>query len=860
VNAPASTHAPRAPRQHDSARLFPAVAVGLLLVSLPLWWLVAAHDGGTDLRTAWTAGVLLCLAFIAGELFPLRVEVRRQTVQISLSELPLVIGLLTAPPWVVGLAHLAAGGLVYLFRRDSWRYAFLNLTLILAETGVAALVAQLVEAGPVTTSAADRRVYLAVTLGVLAASLVSAVLVAVLYRMLGPAETVRQVVTRSMVPAVVVVTVSLVAFTTYHAGQVLGPTLCVALAVVLTIVYRTYRAFLREHADLAKMYSFGRQVTGLSTTEQDWPMLLEQIRDQLNAEAAVLYLDHGTPTASVLAVGPDGPMEARPADPDDPLLAVAAATGRAKVSSDRTSEQALQDALDRRGAWDLLVVPLRSGDRDRGYLEVRDRRSRWGRYTEQDLTLLETLAGSLATALDNLRLVDTLRHAAYLDTITSLRNRLGFTDAVHARHVHESETAGDSRGRPPAVLLLDLDVLSSVNNALGHDRGEDLLRMAGHRLQQAAGAGVLVARIEGDRFAVLLEPAPEVEQLAEAARLRAVAGAPYSLDGIEVDPSATAGVAEVDDAVDHSGQASVVLQRAEMAMLAARSRDEPLQAYRSSMGEVFRRRFQLVTQFRQAVVDGKIIVHYQPKLRLADREVIGAEALVRWEHPEYGPVSPAEFVEAIEATGSIDILLQHVLDIVLAQINRWTRDGRRLSVSVNLSMRNLLDPDFLDMVSSALERHEVDPHLVTFEITESSVMTNPERSLPALRQLAGLGVSLSVDDFGTGYSSLAYLRRLPIEEIKIDRSFVQGMGTDLGDLSIVRAIVDLGHSLHLRVVAEGVEEEATRDALLTMQCDEVQGFLLARPMPLDRFEAWLESRTVSVAEPDSSTWAMRLMQ
>ena len=246
---------------------------------------------------------------------------------------------------------------------------------------------------------------------------------------------------------------------------------------------------------------------------------------------------------------------------------------------------------------------------------------------------------------------------------------------------------------------------------------------------------------------------------------------------------------------------------------------------------------------------GRVTLHYQPKLTLTERELTGVEALVRWMHPEYGFVSPAELIEAIETTGSIDILFSHVLNLALAQIADWTGRGLRIGIAVNLSVRNLLAPEFTRTVADAVRQHAVPAELLTLEITESSVMAQPERSLPVLRELHSMGIQLSVDDFGTGYSSLAYLRRLPIEEIKIDKSFVQGMVTDLGDMAIVRAIVDLGHSLGLRVIAEGVEEEAARDALRSMRCDGVQGYLLSRPLPLDRFEAWLTSRTMPVEAP-----------
>jgi diguanylate cyclase (GGDEF)-like protein len=603
------------------------------------------------------------------------------------------------------------------------------------------------------------------------------------------------------------------------------------------------------------MYSFGRRVTSVGSSIDDWSVVLEQVRDQLNAEVAVLRLGDGENALQTLALGPEGVLDEPPMQEDDPLLTMARITGRARASTDRSHNPEVLAALAERGSWDVLVVPLKSGDRDRGYLEVRDRLSRWGRFRDEDLQLLETLSGHVATALDNLRLMETLRHEAYHDAITGLRNRLG---------LNVEGQAAITQGWGGAILLVELDVLSQVNNALGHDRGERLLRMAGERLVALVGESRPVARIEADRFAVLVSAMSESELAILGNEILATVGRAYSLDGIEVDPQAVVGIAfvpggTVDVGGDSGLDPSTLLQRAEMAMLAAKSKSEQLQIYRPSMGEVYRRRFQLVTQFRQAVEQGRIIVHYQPKVDLAQRELVGVEALVRWMHPEFGLVSPAEFVEAIEATGSIDILLGHVLDIVLQQLREWTTQGIYITAAVNLSVRNLLAENFPAKVADALAHRGVPAELLTFEITESSVMTDPEHSLPVLRELHAMGVHLSVDDFGTGYSSLAYLRRLPIDEIKIDRSFVQGMGTDLSDLAIVKAIVDLGHSLDLSVVAEGVEEEAARDALRAMNCDQAQGFLIARPMPLDRFEAWLQARTVSIYDPASTTHVLRLM-
>jgi len=830
---------PEVERQRSSRTVFPAAGALLLVVSAALWVPVLLHPQPSPLeQPPIYAPALLVAAFIICELYPLRVEVRRETLLVSLSELPLAIGVLLLPPWMVGSVYLASGFVVYLVRRDSWQNNLMNLALIAVESGVAVVAVTI--AGTVTPAgdmvAVGQR-YLPVAVGVLIGALVSALAVGVVYRLIGPAEPLIRVVLRSMLTAAVIVGLALVGFTVWNAPMG-GPVLCVGLLMVMGLLYRNYSSFLRQHADLAGLYAFGSSVTAAGGDTGEWLGLIEQVRDQLNAQVAVLYVTDQSSGPRELAVGPDGPLTIAKPAAGDPLLAAASTSGATMAASDRTTDPALLQALAGRGAWDVIVVPLRSGDRDRGYLEVRDRRSRWGRFSDDDLRLLQTLGGHLATALDNHRLVERLSHEAYHDSVTALRNRLGLT-------VSSQEMA--AAGRLGGVLLLELNVLGDVNSALGHDRGEQLLAAVGRRLVSVAGPNRPVGRIETDRFAVLLEPQAEEASTELAEQILQAIGRTYSMDGIEIEPHAVGGLALRGPGDDATGTSrETLLQRAEMALLSAQARDEHLAVYQAAMGEVYRRRFQLVTQFRRAVETGRVTLHYQPKLTLTERELTGVEALVRWLHPEYGFVSPAELIEAIETTGSIDILFSHVLDTSLAQIADWASRGMRIGVAVNLSVRNLLAADFTRTVADALDRHGVSAELLTLEVTESSVMAQPERSLPVLRELHSMGIQLSVDDFGTGYSSLAYLRRLPIDEIKIDKSFVQGMVTDLGDLAIVRAIIELGHSLGLRVIAEGVEEEAGRDALRSMRCDGVQGFLLSRPLPLDRFEAWLASRTVPV--------------
>ena len=854
-------------RTYSSQRVYAVIAVLNVLAATVLWSLTIPFNRMHVSPTALGVGaVLMVLAFVGSETLPLRVEIKRETFLVSLSELPAVFGLLVLPAWVVGLSHLVAGLIVYLCRRDNWRSIRLNLAIVAAESGVAGVIATRLDIG---WAPHHLHPILGAPIGGIVASLASTLAVRATYYLVGTAEPLRRMVARCLVAAGTCSLFALIAFSLLTAdAQPRGYLLCAGLAIVISVLYQTYSRFLRQHTDLTTMYSFGRQLTVVSSSQADWLALIEQIRDQLNAKVALLHLDEPVSGFQTIAVGPDGPLDLHAAPADDPLRLLAAAGGQAQASTDQTTDQRLLDALMFRNAWDVLIVPMRSGDRIRGYLEVRDRRSRWGRFRDNDLTLLQTLSSQVATALDNLQLMETLRHEAYHDAITGLLNWRGLTVQIEGSLATASIAA---------VMLVQLDVLPEVNNAIGHDRGERLLLAAGQRLVEAIGADRMVAHIESDRFAVLLPSSPTDQIQEMAARLLDIVGRPYSLDGIEVEPHGHVGIAHVSTALvasralpghtvtSHSKEpllatedVSTLLQRAEMALMAAQSTDEPIRIYGASMGQVFRRRFQLVTQFRKAVDDGLITVHYQPKLDLKDRELVGVEALVRWTHPEFGAVSPAEFVEAIETTGSIDTLLRHVLDIVLAQLAVW--HGRRLKISaaVNLSVRNLNGLNFPQSIREALDRHRVPAELLTFEITESSVMADPERCLPILRELHSMGIRLSVDDFGTGYSSLAYLRRLPIDEIKIDRSFVQGMVTDLSDHAIVRAIIDLGHSLGLRVVAEGVEEEAARDALRSLDCDELQGFLLARPMPIEKFESWLTTRTVWTPADGAQRSVLRL--
>jgi diguanylate cyclase (GGDEF)-like protein len=389
-------------------------------------------------------------------------------------------------------------------------------------------------------------------------------------------------------------------------------------------------------------------------------------------------------------------------------------------------------------------------------------------------------------------------------------------------------------------MILDLDSFKEVNDTLGHQYGDQLLIEVGTRLRTAVGPAGFVARLGGDEFAILLSGTDEEDRAVRVGRrlLRSLEQ-PVSLDGLEVEVGGSLGLAM---APVHATDAAGLLKRADMAMYDAKASTGGLRLYEPDPDSDNPRRLMLVSELRTALSQGRIEVFVQPQARLATGETTGVEALVRWNHSELGFIPPDEFIPIAERSGLIGLVTTRVLDLSLAAVAGWRDQGVDLGVAVNLSTRSLLDADLVDEVSRLLRRHGVPASRLTLEVTESSVMADPSRAIALLHQLRDLGVRLSVDDFGTGYSSLSYLKSLPVDEVKIDRSFVTNLSGQSEDVAIVRAIVDLGRHLGLEVVAEGVEDQPTWDLLSSMGCDLVQGWHHGRPMPVTEFVPWLLAR------------------
>ncbi|WP_201748113.1 putative bifunctional diguanylate cyclase/phosphodiesterase [Aquabacterium fontiphilum] len=446
--------------------------------------------------------------------------------------------------------------------------------------------------------------------------------------------------------------------------------------------------------------------------------------------------------------------------------------------------------------------------------------------------------GELAASLEAMRQAvqareGEIRRLAFQDALTDLPNREQF------RHdLRQAIFRSQDSGAPCTVLLMDMDRFKHVNDVLGHRFGDRLLRAVAERIRQEALAEhpAVLARLSGDEFAVLLPETAVSGALPIAQRIHAVLERPFTLDDHTVDLSAGIGVAACPTDGD---DADLLLSRAELAMYAAKQRQAGTVVYQAGLDTGSQESLSLLSELRTAVEQDQLRLFLQPKVDLRSGQIIGAEALVRWQHPTRGMVPPMKFIPFAEQTGFIRVMTMWILGEVARSAHQLAHHGLRMKLAVNLSTRDLMDQDLPAKVEAVLQEHGVDPTLIVLEITESAIMDDPQRALQTLNRLHALGLKLSIDDFGTGYSSLAYLKRLPVDELKIDRSFVMNMESDLQDAKIVYSTIDLAHNLGLSVVAEGVEGAKHWKLLAGLGCDEAQGYFIAKPMPADDFMSWL---------------------
>ena len=422
-------------------------------------------------------------------------------------------------------------------------------------------------------------------------------------------------------------------------------------------------------------------------------------------------------------------------------------------------------------------------------------------------------------------------HDSLHDALTGLPNRNLLADRVD-RALEDGSRGGSKTG----LLLIDLDRFREINDTFGHRYGDALLTQIGPRLRAHVRDGDTIARLGGDEFAVLLpDIGDRATALVVADALQHALEAPFQVEGVDLDVEASIGIVL---SGEHGDDAATLLQRVDIAMYVAKGQNLGIFVYDPGADGYSPGRLALLGELRRAVENNELFLHFQPQVSICTGEVIGAEALVRWQHPTRGIVFPDDFVPLAERTGLIGPLTAFVLNAAVTQAKVWSDAGQPLPVAVNLSVRNLSDEDLPRQVGAVLKAHQLPAALLKLEVTESAIMFDPVGAGRVLRQLADLGIDISIDDFGAGYTSLGELKSLPVTEFKIDKSFVMNMNKDASDALIVHSVVDLGHNLGLTIVAEGVENPAALEQLAAYGCDAAQGYHLCRPVAADAFDAW----------------------
>jgi diguanylate cyclase (GGDEF)-like protein len=806
-----------------------ALSAALLVAALipTVGWLGSLQQVTHVSGIGWLS---LTAAFALAEALPAHFEHRREAVSISLTAVPLVVGLFAVAPVVLVAARLGGSAVTLIVVR---RQRPLKLATNVASFWVQTLVTIAVFHALVGQSLAPSHwpgVVVAVVLGDTVQTVILTGAICLYQRRWE--HGLRDTALVGTGAALLETSVGLVAISLLLSQ----PAALLPLAVITALVLfslRTYRSLGEHHRELGELYEFTSAIGGAQLDDRVLHTVLERARDLMRAERAWLYLDDGHGGLLAASSTPQGVgLVTAPREASDLHRAAHAAGCPVVVGSGDDHDRQLLHAAD---AADLMLVPLTGPSGAIGTLAVADRRGEVRGFEADDARLFATLANHASVSLENDRLVNRLRekateseHQSLHDALTGLPNRVLFS-----RCLEEALTTG----APAAVLLLDLDRFKEVNDTLGHHNGDLLLQQVGDRLRGTLRRGDVIARLGGDEFAVLL---PDIH--AEQAALQAGRGIvelleqPFVIGDMSVDVGASIGIAV---APRDGSDAVTLVQRADVAMYIAKVDQTGVETYRSDRDGYSPERLQLVSELKQAVHDRQLTVHYQPQVALSTNELVGVEALVRWHHPTRGDIRPDEFIPVAEHTGLIRPLTLFVLDEALAESRQWRQAGHHLRVSVNLSPRSLLQPTLADDIGALLRRYDTPVGMLRLEVTESSIMADPRRTAVILESLRDLGVTVAIDDFGTGHSSLAYIKRLPVSEIKIDKSFVLSMLTDRSDETIVSAVINLGSNLGLEVVAEGVENDATRALLEEMGCPTAQGYFFSAPMPHEQLMNWL---------------------
>ncbi len=804
---------------------------------------------------------VLALLFASAEMFDVQVHFRRETHAFSLSEVPLVVALFFLGPMEFMAAYLFGSGAALLWQsREHPLKVVFNLanyafTGLVALTVFHALVPMSPQIGPAH--------WVAAFVAALGASVLAATTIATAISLSGGApqfQKLPEMIQFGALVALANTSLSLLAVTVLQADAQSIWLLAIPIATLLT-AYKAYVSEREKHERLELLYESSRILHNSPELDSAIVALLDHAREMFRAEIAeiVLYARGDDTAALVTRSYHELPPEAM-----QPVTVPTTDMVRERVSvstrpffhgpTDQWRRQpiAIRQAMTSRLAGENGLI---------GEITVANRLTEGTRFQADDLRLLEMVANQAAIALENGRLEQSLtelsnlkeqlRHQAYHDSLTGLPNRAMFVERIDARLAdgHRPEET------IPAVLFLDLDDFKVVNDTLGHQAGDRLLVGVAERIETCIRTGDLAARLGGDEFAVLLEDAPGLERaFMVAQRILDVLRAPFVIDEMELVVGGSVGIAVPRDAADRGAD---LLRHADMAMYTAKAEGKRRVAVFDPMvHSAIVARHELSRELARSIDHGELLVHYQPILNLHNGALLGIEALVRWRHPTRGLVGPDEFIRLAEDTGGIVDLGRWVMAESCRQAVRWTQLGllaKSSYMSVNISALQVRLDGFVEDTLGIALTAGLDPGRLVLELTETAMFGDVQGTIASLEALRRHGVRIALDDFGTGYSSLGYLRRFPVDILKIARDFIVDGRGNAEDWAFAHAIVALGRSLSLAIVAEGIEDADQQARLLALGCDLGQGYLLCRPMDDLALEAWLRVRLPTAPRPATIT-------
>ena len=794
-----------------------------------------ALDAPLQIEWWWVAA-----AYAAAEMLVVHLQFRRDTHSFSLSEIPLLIGLFfLSPDRLLVALFLGSGAALALHRRQPAVKLGFNLANLGFSTSLGIILFRAIlgandPLGPIGWAAAF--------VGAISADVVSVVMITgVISLATAKPPDIRQLLGSGTVASFFNTCLALVIVTVMWIRPE-AAWLPFVLAILMFGAYRIYGSVRQKHESLEVLYESTRLLQQSTDVDEVVGTLLRQACEMFRAEVAEILIIPTTEAGLEVRMHGEA-METREIgtlDPTEGVWARVASEARGISLPRPIANDRLRQHFSGRGIRDAMVAPLFGHDTVVGTILVGNRLSDVATFRADDLRLFETFANHASASLENARLIRRLQrnvaetqHQALHDALTGLPNRALFRERVRS--------AIDGAVGPVSILLMDLDRFKEVNDTLGHHSGDLLLQAVAGRLVSTVRPDDVVARLGGDEFAVLVTNASSRETvLSLTERIIGALAAPFVVQEMTLEVGASIGIAIFPD---HGSDVDTLVQRADVAMYQAKTSLRGHQLYAPELDSYSPTRLLLLGDLRKAIEDRELSVAFQPKVDVGTGSIIGAEALARWVHRGRGLVPPDEFIPIAEHTGLLRPLTLLILEAAIEQCARWRAAGHEIGVAVNLSVRNLLDAELPDDIARLLARFGLPASALELEITESALIADPGRTYAVLHRLHELGAGISIDDFGTGYSSLSYLRRMPVDEVKIDKSFVIGMTSDENDALIVRSTIDLCVNLGLRVVAEGVESLEIWRRLADLGCHVAQGFYFGGPLGADDFFEQLAAGT-----------------